>query len=133
MVPSHGGSTGNSDTDSGSSMSTEECDSGLQHTATGVAHVGLLRVGAARHVIAALANGQVLMYRENGEKAWSCIYTFVVRHKCICAFIHMFLVSVRSHQCHELHPVKSVYCSEMVKGSTGAETSCLYARSWFWL
>lgn len=90
MVPSHGGSTGSRDTDPGSSMSTEECDSGLQHTAKGVTHVGLLRVGAARHVIAALAPGQVLMYRENGEKAWTCICSFVVRHKCFCAFIHMF-------------------------------------------
>ena len=31
--------------------------------------MGLLRAGAARHVVAALADGQVLMYRENGDKS----------------------------------------------------------------
>lgn len=59
-----------------SSMTTDECDSGLLQSATGVTHVGLLRAGAARHVIAALTDGQVLMYRENGEKACKC--------DCIC-------------------------------------------------
>lgn len=56
-----------------SSTTTDECDSGLLQSATGVTHVGLLRAGAARHVIAALADGQVLMYRENGEKACKCL------------------------------------------------------------
>ncbi len=33
----------------------------------GVTHVGLLRAGSARQVVAALADGQILLYRENGE------------------------------------------------------------------
>lgn len=76
-----------------SSMTTDECDSGLLQSATGVTHVGLLRAGAARHVIAALADGQVLMYRENGEKAYKC--------DCLCVV-----------NAHELH---AVCCSGMVK------------------
>lgn len=59
-------------------MTPNECDSGLTQDASGVTHVGLLRAGAARHVIAALADGQVLMYRENGEKAGNGDCTFVV-------------------------------------------------------
>ena len=97
-------------------MATEECDGGTQHTVTGVTHVGLLRAGAARHVIAVLADGQVLMYRENGEKAWSCICMFVVRHKFIGTFVHMSLVSIRSNQCHKLRPVKSICCPDMMNG-----------------
>ena len=50
-------------------MAPEECDSGLGQSAPGVIHVGLLRAGAARQVVAALADGQVLFYRENGEEA----------------------------------------------------------------
>ncbi|DBB00194.1 TPA: hypothetical protein ACH3X1_014024 [Trebouxia sp. C0004] len=34
--------------------------------AAGVTHVGILRAGAARQVVAALADGQLLLYRENG-------------------------------------------------------------------
>lgn len=48
-------------------MATAECNSGLDPGVVEVAHVGLLRAGAARQVVAALADGQVLVYRENGE------------------------------------------------------------------
>lgn len=50
----------------GGSMATAECNSGLDPGVVEVAHVGLLRAGAARQVVAALADGQVLVYRENG-------------------------------------------------------------------
>lgn len=65
--------------DPGDTMATGECDNDLQQN-TGTTHVGLLRAGAARHVIAALADGQVLMYRENGEKAWTCTCMLHVTH-----------------------------------------------------
>ena len=56
------------------SMATAECDSGLDPDSgvVGVTHVGLLRAGAARQVVAALADGQVLVYRENGELSSYC-------------------------------------------------------------
>ena len=39
---------------------------------TGVTHVGLLRAGSVRHVVAGLADGQLLMYRENGVQPTYC-------------------------------------------------------------
>ena len=81
-------------------MATEEGDSDLHQQATGVTHVGLLRAGAARHVVAALADGQVLMYRENGEETWSYTCIFNVKHNVVSTLFHMFLVSVSSGNCH---------------------------------
>lgn len=61
--------TPNRDTYGGGSMATAECDSGPSHGAdvVGVTHVGLLRAGAARQVVAALSDGQVFVYSDNGE------------------------------------------------------------------
>lgn len=52
-------------------MAPAGCDSGLAHNAdvVGVTRAGLLRAGAARRVVAALSDGQVLVYSDNGELA----------------------------------------------------------------
>ncbi|KAL3138593.1 hypothetical protein ABBQ32_006360 [Trebouxia sp. C0010 RCD-2024] len=52
-------------------MAPAGCDSGLAHNAdvVGVTRAGLLRAGAARRVVAALSDGQVLVYSDNGTHA----------------------------------------------------------------
>ncbi|DBA70997.1 TPA: hypothetical protein ACH3X2_011432 [Trebouxia sp. C0005] len=52
---------------SSSSTDLHECDTAEPGAeAAGVTHVSILRAGAARQVVAALADGQLLLYRENG-------------------------------------------------------------------
>lgn len=52
---------------SSTSTNLRECDTaGSGAEAAGVSLVGILRAGAARQVVAALADGQLLLYRENG-------------------------------------------------------------------
>ncbi len=54
---------------SSTSAGLRECDTaGNGAEAAGVSHVGILRAGAARQVVAALADGQLLLYRENGKQ-----------------------------------------------------------------
>ncbi len=54
---------------SSTSADLHECDTaGNGAEAAGVTHVGILRAGAARQVVAALADGQLLLYRENGKQ-----------------------------------------------------------------
>ena len=54
---------------SSTSKDLHECDTaGNGAEAAGVTHVGILRAGAARQVVAALADGQLLLYRENGKQ-----------------------------------------------------------------
>ncbi len=54
---------------SSTSAGLHECDTaGTGAEAAGVTHVGILRAGAARQVVAALADGQLLLYRENGKQ-----------------------------------------------------------------
>ena len=55
------------DSNTGQSFSSGECEIGIDPHATGVMHVGLLRAGAARQVVVALADKQVAIYRENGK------------------------------------------------------------------
>ena len=45
---------------------------------TGVTHVGLLRAGSVRHVVAGLADGQLLMYRENGVWPKICLHCLLI-------------------------------------------------------
>ncbi len=48
-----------------------ECDTaGNGAEDAGVTHMGILRAGAARQVVAALADGQLLLYRENGNQLY---------------------------------------------------------------
>ena len=54
---------------SSTSTNLRECDTaGSGAEAAGVSLVGILRAGAARQVVAALADGQLLLYRENGKQ-----------------------------------------------------------------
>ena len=56
-----------SSSDPSSSIGLDECGNTANGVeGTGVTHVGLLRAGSVRHVVAGLADGQLLMYRENG-------------------------------------------------------------------
>lgn len=80
LEASSGGPPSNSK--SSSSTDSEDCDNtdvaevheGEQAgRGGGVTHVGLLRAGSARQVVAALADGQLLLYRENGKPSPNCI------------------------------------------------------------
>lgn len=54
---------------SSTSADLRECDTaGNGAVSAGVTHVAILRAGAARQVVAALADGQLLLYRENGKE-----------------------------------------------------------------
>ena len=69
LVGSGGSPPADRDTCRADHVRTAACDSGLDPNSNvvGVSHVGFLRAGAARQVVAALADGQLLVYRENGE------------------------------------------------------------------
>ena len=53
----------------GNDFSNEECENIVDPHATGVVHLGLLRAGAARQVMAAFADKHIVIYRENGESS----------------------------------------------------------------
>lgn len=68
-----------SSSDLTSSVGQGECGniaSGVE--VTGVTHVGLLRAGSVRHVVAGLADGQLLMYRENGVQPKICSHCSLI-------------------------------------------------------
>ena len=68
-----------SSSDLSSGTGLEECgDNANGAEVTGVTHVGLLRAGSVRHVVAGLADGRLLMYRENGVQPKICLHCLLI-------------------------------------------------------